>query len=421
MSIKLSINELTDQQREMILKDLQFENSKNKKWIHSFDIDEDTDEIYLPYAYAREKLNKNTKSRQSYPSVEYNFIGQLRDYQKEVRTETIKELNKKGSCVLSLHVGWGKSMLSVYLATKLKFKTLIIVNRLILIKQWKELISSVCPDSKYQIVKTKQKMDKECDFYLINALNVPKMGRGYFDDIGTCIMDEIHLLCAEKLYRALFHVMPKYAIALSATPTRPDGLDVLIDLFFGKYKIIKPLSRKHTVYTIRTGIKIKYELTWDGKMDWNSVLNNQGDHPKRNKIIIDIITKFSDRYFLILCKRINQGKKLVCMLNNENEYVTDLLGSKKEFDPNARIIVATTQKCGVGFSHDKLDALLLASDMEEYFIQYLGRVFRTPDVEPIIFDLVDDLPVLNRHYQTRKRVYRKAGGNIQEIGDIKLL
>ena len=41
----------------------------------------------------------------------------------------------------------------------------------------------------------------------------------------------------------------------------------------------------------------------------------------------------------------------------------------------------------------KLDALILASDLEEYFIQYLGRVMRREDVEPYIFDIVDILNV----------------------------
>tara|TARA_E500000331_G_C17128746_1_gene657204 strand:+ start:165 stop:461 length:297 start_codon:yes stop_codon:yes gene_type:complete len=75
-------------------------------------------------------------------------------------------------------------------------------------------------------------------------------------------------------------------------------------------------------------------------------------------------------------------------------------------------LIATISKAGVGFDHPKMDALILASDVEEYFIQYLGRVFRREDVHPLIFDLVDNFNSLKRHYYTRKKVYEESGGTI---------
>ena len=85
-----------------------------------------------------------------------------------------------------------------------------------------------------------------------------------------------------------------------------------------------------------------------------------------------------------------------------------LLGIHK----NARILIATFQKVGTGFSHEKLDMLILATDAEEYFIQYLGRVFRRPDVEPLVFDIVDKHPILRRHFLTRRSIYQEVGGTI---------
>ena len=67
---------------------------------------------------------------------------------------------------------------------------------------------------------------------------------------------------------------------------------------------------------------------------------------------------------------------------------------------------------GTGFDHDKLNALLLASDVEEYFIQYLGRIFRTNEGYPLVFDIVDDHPVLRKHYFTRQATYIAHGGEI---------
>lgn len=419
MSIRIHLNQLTNEQRQQISTELQIENPDTKQWIHPYHIDEDTLDVFLPYAYASE-LGLRSKSREAYPNVKFRFTGQLREYQKQVKNEAIQMLNRKGSTLLSLHVGWGKSMLSAYLACKLSFKTLIIVNRLVLVNQWKELFQTVCPDSKIQLIKPNKELNTECDLYLINAQNVLKFDSEYFSTIGTLIVDECHLICAQTLFKCMFRIEPKYILGLSATPHRPDGLDALITFYFGKDKIVKELYRKHTVYAVHTGIKIEYEFTWDGKIDWNSVLQSQAENESRNKLIVQLISKFKERYFLVLCKRISQGQTLVQLLTEQGERVTDLLGNKKEFDSDARIVVATTQKCGVGFSHDKLNALLLASDVEEYFIQYLGRVFRTPEVEPIIFDLVDDLPTLERHFQTRRKTYKKSGGIVTNVTNIPM-
>jgi hypothetical protein len=103
------------------------------------------------------------------------------------------------------------------------------------------------------------------------------------------------------------------------------------------------------------------------------------------------------------------------MEREEKETVSVMTEDTNHFDENARIIVASIQKCGVGFSHDVLDALVMASDVEEYFIQYLARVMRTEHVKPIVFDVVDNHPTLKRHFRTRKQVYEESGGVIKNF------
>jgi superfamily II DNA or RNA helicase len=116
-----------------------------------------------------------------------------------------------------------------------------------------------------------------------------------------------------------------------------------------------------------------------------------------------------------LVKRGEQGKYIVDELVKQGENVTDLIGSNQDFDRDARILVGTCQKVGVGFDHAKLDALLLATDVEEYFVQYLGRVFRTKDTEPIIFDFVDNNSILFKHFNTRRKVYQEHGGTVKNF------
>jgi superfamily II DNA or RNA helicase len=195
-------------------------------------------------------------------------------------------------------------------------------------------------------------------------------------------------------------------------------LDVLLQLYFGKHKIIRKLWRKHTVYKIDTKFKPAIEYSANGRVNWGIVLDSQANDEDRNELIINILKHFSDRNFLVLVKRISQGKHLIKRLEEEKQDVTSLLGSNQEFEVTSRILVGTASKTGTGFDHPRLNALLLAADVEEYFIQYLGRVFRTKEVEPIIVDLVDNYSILHKHFLTRQKVYQDHGGTVKTVDSI---
>ena len=153
----------------------------------------------------------------------------------------------------------------------------------------------------------------------------------------------------------------------------------------------------------------------NGKVEWNSIIESQTTSPERNEIIINIIKTFHDRTFLILSKRVSQVEYLMQRLLEEGMDATSLVGVKKHFNYDSRVLVATVQKAGVGFDHPKLDTLIIASDVEEYFIQYLGRVFRTQHTVPMIFDIVDNNRILQSHYYTRRKIYIQHGGIVKDL------
>jgi superfamily II DNA or RNA helicase len=254
----------------------------------------------------------------------------------------------------------------------------------------------------------------------MNAQNIEKMGTSFFSDIGLVIVDEAHLIMAEILSKSLQYVYPRYLIGLTATPYRPDGLNVLLELYFGKQKVIRELHREHKVYKITTDFKPTIEYAVNGRVNWGTILDSQAQDIGRNDIILKIISHFKDRNFLVLVKRIAQGEYLQQKLKELGEDVTSLLGTNQEFEVNSRILIGTTSKVGTGFDHPKLDTLLLATDVEEYFIQFLGRVFRRKDSIPVIFDLVDNYSILNKHWNTRRKVYQDHGGVIHNLNLMQL-
>ena len=374
----------------------------------------DQEEIVLPFAYGVKCMKLSRPMRSNFSAVNVNFTGSLREEQLEIKKEAIRNLSSTGSILISLYTGGGKTVTAINIASSIGFRTLVIVNKIVLIQQWKDSINRFCHGATIQCLTPKTK-EINSDFCIVNAQNIEKFPRGFFDDIGLCIVDEAHMIMAETLSRSMFYIHPRYLIGLTATPYRPDGLDILLSLCFGSKKIIRKLYRRHTVFKVDTGYKPPIKKTIQGRLDWNSILDAQANNVNRNNIIIQLIKSHPTRNFLVLVKRVSQGEYLSQLLRDEGEYVTDLIGSNQEFCKDARILIGTCQKVGVGFDHVKLDTLLLAADIEEYFIQYLGRVFRSLENEPIIFDLVDKNPVLEKHFNTRRDIYQSHGGTIKEF------
>lgn len=425
MSRKILINSLSKEEKENIVKELEIK-IEGSKYVHNsqptylqpYDISGKY--VYIPFAYAK---GKPRPERKNLGRISCKFNGKLREYQEPVRDESIDRLNKTGSSVISAACGFGKTALAIYIATRIKLKTLIVVNRIVLMKQWKESIKFFVPTATIQCLTAKSK-DKDADFYIMNAMNIPKLGKEFYKHIGLLIIDELHLIMSEVLSKCMQTITPRYLLGLSATPYRTDGFDPLINLYFGKHRITRKLYREHIAYRVSTGFKPEFELAKNGRVNWSTVIDSQALSPERNELIIKIIKHFKDRVFLVLVKRVAQGELLVERLQEEKINVTSLIGKQQEYDVDARVLVGTNGKCSTGFDHPRLNTLLLGADMVSYFIQTLGRIFRTRDGIPIVFDLVDNYGLLIKHYKERRYTYIEHGGKIKdfnlEFPDIKM-
>jgi superfamily II DNA or RNA helicase len=423
MSIYVSVDTITQKEEESIITDVRVKKVENvynpmsgfkvkETYLDAFKQMSELRMYYVPFNWALSNIkNAKRRERSEFESLDVPYNSTLRAIQLEIKDEAIQRLNKYGCLLLSLYPGAGKTNFAIFLATKIKLKPLIVCHRVVLMEQWRESITRFTGEStKIAFMKPGKKYDKDADFFIVNAQNMKKMGKESFSSIGFVIIDEIHAIMAESLSECMYYISPRYVLGLSATPTRPDGMDGLLDLYFGKGNCIKKeLFHPHTVYRVDTGIEFEEESS-----NWNALLTAQCMHEGRNNMIVDITQRFKDRHFLILCKRVQQASYICDELIKLDENVSLMTEDTNTFDKESRIIVASLQKCGVGFSHDILDSLIIASDMEEYFIQYLARVMRTEEVEPIVFDLVDNHPSLKKHFGHRKKVYTKAGGVIKD-------
>lgn len=341
---------------------------------------------------------------------EFSFIGNLREEQLKLHDEAMSHLSQHNTCLMAVYPGGGKTITALSLLAKLKKTTLIIVNKIVLVEQWRNSIRSFLGIEPF-VITGKNCTIQPNSIYIINAINIPKHDFSSMD-IGSVIVDECHLILTTVFSKGLFHLCPQYLIGLSATPYRNDGYDALFDIYFGVHRIHRSLYRQHEVFYIPSKIKIEHENDKFGNINWNSVIDQQSKLKERQYMIVNYCKEHKNRNILILCKRIQQIMDIYKLLQEQKENVAVFKENATSFDTNCRILVSSYQKVGTGFSFDKLDMLILGTDTEEYFLQYLGRVFRRLDCTPVIVDIVDDHPVLHKHFRTRKKVYKECGGKI---------
>jgi superfamily II DNA or RNA helicase len=413
MSVPVKLSDLTDDEKERIDSDLQVHivpKIGKPKLLIAYDIVEPF--VYLPFAYAY----ANGYSCSNSQKIKEDTFFHLRPEQIIVEDEALSILSEQKSVIISTYTGFGKTVIAIDIAKKLGYKTLIIVNKIILMNQWKKSIEKFLSATS-QILKCKEPIDDTVDFYIVNAINVPKLKRSSLVNIKTVIVDECHLIMAETLSKSLHYVNPDFLIGLSATPYRLDGLNSLLTFYFGEKCVDRKMKRKHIVYRVNTGFKPTVETGSNGKIVWNSVLESQARDDSRNQLIIKLtqslfLDKSTKPYILILIKRIEHGELLFHKLNEVGIKAETLFGKKQTYDDTVQVLIGSTQKTGTGFDFPKLNVLLLATDVQDYFIQILGRIFRDQYSIPIIFDLVDDHPILKSHYTSRKKVYMEIGGEI---------
>lgn len=376
--------------------------------------------VSVPFAIAQTILKRKQNIGKLFPSISVSFVGLLRDYQKTLRKAAVEHLNESGSVLLNLHCGAGKTCLSINIATKIKLKTLIVVHRVVLMKQWIESIKSFTDCTKIQTVKANDELSPGMDFYVINIVNIFKHSTIDFFNIGLVIFDECHIMGSEKAMNAFKMFTPKYIIGLSATPERTDGMHSIIEMYIGNSVIEKKMKHQHIIYKIMHQSEnvysdVKYVNQTTKRLEWTRIINDQAMDIKRNDTIVKIVLGMPTRIFIVLCKRVEQCYYIQGKLKQNGVYSDVFTGSSKNVNFNARVLVSTFSKTGEGFDHPNLDTLIVATDVKTKIEQYHGRIFRRKDTNPIVIDIVDNFGPFHGHFNSRKKYYIESGGKMRNF------
>lgn len=136
------------------------------------------------------------------------------------------------SCILSLPCGMGKTVTALYIASKLRRVTLVLVHKLPLLDQWvAEARAFLGPAVRVGRVNATEANFADADVVVASVQSLAshlEAGKAYVPDllrrVGVVIMDEGHHAVASTFARVLSAVPALYRIVLTATPRRKDGL-----------------------------------------------------------------------------------------------------------------------------------------------------------------------------------------------------
>lgn len=331
-----------------------------------------------------------------------------------VAKQALNMIIENHTTLLGCHTGFGKTCLASYIITELKMKSVVLCHIDGLKVQWKESLEAFT-NCKVKIVTKKSHLLEDADVYIIGVMKASKFTKDDFIDIGLVIVDEIHLVTELIFTNVLFLFEPYGLVGLSATPDRKDGLGKLFDIYFGDNKIYRREVKNFTVVKYQTHYcpDIVYKF-YKGTMiyDWTKMINQMSNMKDRWKTVGDICIDHPDEKIVILCDRNNFAKGVCEYLIRQGENVELFIGSKKNRDKDKRILITGQKKFGTGTDDPSLTMMILACDTKDAR-QLEGRI-RTND--NLIYDIVDDFPTFQKHWDKRRVWYKKRGAVIENGG-----
>lgn len=361
------------------------------------------------------------KTKEGVEMIHHQFKGTLNEVQKDACEAMISRFSSqtKGG-MLVLPCGYGKTVCAIYIACRMKRRTLVLVHKAFLVDQWKERAKAFVPGC--TVGKIQQNIvDADADFVIgmIQSFSKREYPKEILEKFGQVIIDESHHMAAPVLHKALRQIPCRYIVSLSATPDRRDGLTNL--LYWSMGTICYKIDRKpeHTLVScvLYTGGKRKEILYRDGKISMALMLNALVSDVSRNEIIADRILSCykNDRYIIVLTDRIKQLNMLHIMLNNKGIPFEDIgfyIGSTKnddrELSSRKRIILSTYTMAKEGLDIPRLDTLVLGTPKGD-IVQASGRIQRKNSEKktPLIIDIVDTFSVFEQLRWKRWSFYRK--------------
>ena len=162
--------------------------------------------------------------------------------QKKFMDDLYEAITTRKDVLACAVTGSGKTVCALSLIPKLKQKTIVLVHTEDLRDQWISEIEDKLgiPKDQIGIIQGNKNTskDKPITISLIQTLARREPSNDLFQDFGFVILDEAHRIATEFFNDVVAKFPAKYRLALTATPNKKDGSDVVLFLHFGKVSVM---------------------------------------------------------------------------------------------------------------------------------------------------------------------------------------
>ena len=402
------------------------------------------DDIWNIHPYKEDYTDYTTTKK---ADIKSNII--LRNYQEPC----INALKKYVNGIFILFAGAGKTQIALQCASELKQKKLFLTHTKDLLNQAKERCESnlICKTS--EITEGKSDISGDIVFATVQTLvNIIDKGNIKQNEFGLIVIDECHHLSSNaesvKMFeKCVNYFNARYKLGISATLHRGDGLEnttkkilgnVIYELkksedktkFIGYYEnepiIEVPASQFQVpaqIHMLETTYNVANKDVFDtsGRIIFTTLISDLATDSDRNKQVLDIINNLKG-YTIVISERTSQLEYL--QKNTPNSIYINGKTPKKQREKQIdefrqgkhKVLFATYSLVAEGLDIPILENLVMASPVkdERLVIQAVGRCQRPCEGKTIanIYDLVDDVSILDKFTRKRKSVYKKEGYEI---------
>ena len=398
---------------------------------------QNSEKIYVPKFYGIKKFGNPIKNciEQGKTCNNLKFSVSMRSNQEPIVKSYMDNisLDEGGGGIICAGCGVGKTVISLYISTLLKKKTLVIVHKEFLMNQWIERIKEFIPNAEIGIIQgTKCNIEnKDIVIGMLQSISKKDYQENTFKDFGLVIYDECHHLGAKVFSKALKKTNFKFTLGLSATPDRNDGLTKVFlwnlgDIVFKEEKKKTDNVLVNFYHYFNSDKTYSKEVRNFKQQLMNPVIiNNIAECKNRNDFIISLLNPLinKNRNILILTERISQVNYFYDTIVETNiatvgKYIGKMKQEQLDQSLTCRILVGTYNMIEEGFDCKTLDTLIMATPKVN-IEQSVGRILRKQESErtiiPLIIDICDQFCNFNRKGKNRITFYNKHNYTIQKF------
>ncbi len=385
------------------------------KYIRGFDEDENF--LYLPRGLKDKVLEFFSNYGANFELIDSRVCEKIETKKvkftlRPEQDEAINEIKKRDFSICVAPPGFGKTLIGAKAFETRAVKTLIIVNKNMLLDQWISRFVDYFSYTKKDIGilgKGKNTLNGSLDIATMQSLNNnPEFIKNY----SFVIVDECHHIPALTFEQVIKHFSGKYILGLSATPNRKDELEPILFQQLGEISYSYKKKKTHTnkLQIVRTEFTSSVD-------NYANLINELCLDENRNKLIVETIKKNLNRKILLLTDRIEHINILENLLELEKIPFVAIHGSQNKKEQvenmekirNSSLILATSSFFGEGIDFPHLNTILFATPISYYgrLIQYLGRIGRGSQ-ECLAIDFLDyKNAMLNSSYKKRLEGYKQ--------------